>query len=61
MADETPHAEICVYDNNSSAEIAKTADAIVRHEYKQGKGNVVRSMFREIDVDCYIMVDRDNT
>ena len=59
-----PHADIYVYDNNSSdntAEIAKKAGAIVRHEYKQGKGNVVRSMFRDIDADCYIMVDGDDT
>lgn len=59
-----PHAEIYVYDNNSSdntAEIAEKAGAIVRHEYKQGKGNVVRSMFRDIDADCYIMVDGDDT
>ncbi|MBR2558264.1 MAG: glycosyltransferase [Methanobrevibacter sp.] len=59
-----PHAEIYVYDNNStdgSAEIAKKAGAIVKYEYKQGKGNVVRSMFREINADCYIMVDGDDT
>lgn len=59
-----PHAQIYVYDNNSTdktAQIAKEAGAIVRHEYKQGKGNVVRSMFRDIDADCYIMVDGDNT
>jgi len=59
-----PHADIYVYDNNSSdgtAEIARKAGAIVRHEYRQGKGNVVRSMFREIDADCYIMTDGDDT
>lgn len=59
-----PHADIYVYDNNSSDgtdEIAKNAGAIVRYEYKQGKGNVVRSMFRQIDADCYIMVDGDDT
>lgn len=59
-----PDAAIYVYDNNSSdqtATIAKQAGAIVRHEYRQGKGNVVRSMFRDIDADCYIMVDGDNT
>lgn len=59
-----PHADIYVYDNNSSDktyEIAKNAGAIVRKEYKQGKGNVVRSMFRDIEADCYIMVDGDNT
>ena len=59
-----PHAEIYVYDNNSTDgtdKIAKEAGAIVRYEYKQGKGNVVRSMFREIAADCYIMVDGDDT
>lgn len=59
-----PHADIYVYDNNSidgTAEIAKNAGAIVRYEYKQGKGNVVQSMFREIVADCYIMVDGDDT
>ena len=59
-----PEAAIYVYDNNSTddtAEIADKAGAIVRHEYKQGKGNVIRRMFREIDADCYIMVDGDNT
>lgn len=59
-----PHAEIYVYDNNSSdrtAELAAAAGAIVRKEPKQGKGNVVRSMFREIEADCYIMVDGDDT
>ena len=59
-----PHADIYVYDNNSTdgtADIAKEAGAIVRHEPRQGKGNVVRSMFREIDADCYIMVDGDDT
>ena len=59
-----PHADIYVYDNNSTdntAEIAATTDAIVRHEYRQGKGNVVRSMFHDIAADCYIMVDGDDT
>ena len=59
-----PHAEIYVYDNNSNDntdKIAKEAGAIVRYEYRQGKGNVVRSMFMEIDADCYIMVDGDDT
>jgi glycosyltransferase involved in cell wall biosynthesis len=59
-----PHADVYVYDNNStdgSDEIARNAGAIVRYEYKQGKGNVVRTMFREIDADCYIMVDGDDT
>ena len=59
-----PHADIYVYDNNSSDntdEIARKEGAIVRYEYRQGKGNVVRSMFRDIDADCYIMVDGDDT
>lgn len=59
-----PHAEIYVYDNNSTDgtdEIAREAGAVVRYEYKQGKGNVVRAMFREISADCYIMVDGDDT
>ena len=59
-----PHADIYVYDNNStdnSDKIAKDAGAIVKYEYKQGKGNVVRSMFRDITADCYIMVDGDDT
>ena len=61
---ELPEATIYVYDNNSSdgtADIAKDAGAVVRHEYAQGKGNVIRRMFREIDADCYIMVDGDDT
>ncbi len=61
---ELPGADIYVYDNNStdgSAELAKEAGAIVRHEYKQGKGFVMRSMFNDIDADCYIMVDADDT
>lgn len=51
-------AVIYVYDNNSTdgtAELARSAGAVVRHEYKQGKGNVIRRMFREIDAQCYIM------
>lgn len=59
-----PHADIYVYDNNStdgSDEIAKNAGAIVKYEFKQGKGNVVKSMFRDIKADCYIMVDGDDT
>jgi glycosyltransferase involved in cell wall biosynthesis len=59
-----PEATIYVYDNNSkdgTDEIAKKAGAIVRYERKQGKGNVVRTMFREIDAECYIMVDGDDT
>ena len=59
-----PEAVIYVYDNNSSdntAEIAKKAGAVVRHEYQQGKGNVIRRMFREIDAKCYLMADGDDT
>ena len=59
-----PDAKVYVYDNNSvdgSDKIAKKAGAIVRYEYKQGKGNVIRSMFRDIDAECYLMVDGDNT
>jgi len=55
---------IYVYDNNSSdgtAEIADKAGAVVRRERMQGKGNVIRRMFREIDADCYIMADGDDT
>ncbi len=61
---ELPEATIYVYDNNSSddtAQIAEKCGAVVRHEYAQGKGNVIRRMFREIDADCYIMVDGDDT
>ena len=61
---ELPDADIYVYDNNSkdkTAEIAKNAGAIVRRETRQGKGNVVRTMFREIDADIYVMVDGDDT
>ena len=61
---ELPDAMVYVYDNNStdgSDEIARDASAIVCYEYRQGKGNVVRSMFRNIDADCYIMVDADDT
>lgn len=57
-------AKVYVYDNNSTdrtAELAEAAGAIVRHEYQQGKGNVIRRMFREIDAECYIMVDGDDT
>ena len=59
-----PDADIYVYDNNStdgSDKIAENAGAIVRYEYKQGKGNVLRSMFSDIEADCYIMVDADDT
>ncbi|MCR5537778.1 MAG: glycosyltransferase family 2 protein [Lachnospiraceae bacterium] len=59
-----PEAVIYVYDNNSTdgtADIARNAGAVVRHEYRQGKGNVIRRMFREIDADCYLMTDGDDT
>lgn len=59
-----PEATIYVYDNNSSdrtVELAERAGAVVRHEYSQGKGNVLRRMFREIDAECYILVDGDDT
>lgn len=59
-----PEANIYVYDNNSTdntADIAKRAGAIVRYERRQGKGNVMRTMFREIDADCYLIVDGDDT
>lgn len=59
-----PDAVIYVYDNNSTddtAKLAAQAGAVVRHEYRQGKGNVVRRMFQEIDADCYILVDGDDT
>ena len=59
-----PDAVVYVYDNNSSdgtAEIAAAAGAVVRHEYSQGKGNVIRRMFREVDAECYIMADGDDT
>lgn len=59
-----PDATIYVYDNNSTdgtAEIAEKAGAVIRHEYMQGKGNVIRRMFREIDALCYLMIDGDDT
>lgn len=59
-----PEAVVYVYDNNSTddtAKIAKEAGAVVKHEYLQGKGNVIRRMFREIDAHCYIMIDGDDT
>ncbi len=59
-----PEAVIYVYNNNSAdrtAEIAEAAGAVVRNEYMQGKGNVIRRMFREIDAECYVMVDGDDT
>ena len=62
--EKMPHADIYVYDNNSTdntAELAEQAGAIVRYEHKQGKGNVVRTMFREVDADCYVMVEGDDT
>lgn len=61
---ELPEATVYVYDNNSTdgtPELAKAAGAVVRHEYRQGKGNVIRRMFREIDAEAYIMVDGDDT
>lgn len=61
---ELPEAQIYVYDNNSTdrtTEIAKKAGAIVKHEYQQGKGNVIRRMFRDIDAECYLMTDGDDT
>ncbi len=59
-----PEADIYVYDNNSNDhtdEIARKAGAIVKYEYRQGKGNVIRSMFKDIDADCYLMIDGDDT
>ena len=59
-----PEAVVYVYDNNSNDgtdELARSAGAVVRYEYQQGKGNVIRRMFREIDAECYIMVDGDDT
>ena len=59
-----PQAVIYVYDNNSkdgTDEIARKAGALVRYEYQQGKGNVIRRMFRDIDAECYIMVEGDDT
>ena len=59
-----PDADIYVYDNNSAdetARLAREAGAIVRPEPRQGKGNVVRTMFRDIEADCYLMVDGDDT
>ena len=61
---ELPEATIYVYNDNSTdrtAEIAKEAGAVVRDEYQQGKGNVIRRMFREIDAQCYVMIDGDDT
>ena len=64
MKRELPEATIYVYDNNSTDgtdKIARKAGAIVRYEHQQGKGNVIRSMFRDIDARCYLMVDGDDT
>lgn len=61
---QLPEADIYVYDNNSSDhtdEIARQAGAIVCYEYRQGKGNVIRTMFRDIQADCYLMIDGDDT
>ena len=61
---ELPDADIWVYDNNSSdgsAELARTAGALVRRIPQQGKGHVVRRMFQEVDADVYVMVDSDDT
>ena len=59
-----PNADIYVFDNNSTDDtvsLALEAGAIVKHEYRQGKGNVIRTMFRTIDADCYLMIDGDDT
>ncbi len=59
-----PEAVVYVYDNNSSdrtVELAEAEGAVVRHEYMQGKGNVIWRMFREVEAECYIMVDGDDT
>lgn len=59
-----PEAVVYVYDNNSTdktSDIAEEHGAVVRKEYRQGKGNVVRTMFRDIDAECYIMIDGDDT
>ena len=61
---ELPGAVVYVYDNNSSddtSHIAKQHGAKVRHEPRQGKGNVCRQMFRDVDAECYLMVDGDDT
>ncbi len=61
---ELPNASIYVYDNNSddnTSKIAKDAGAIVKQEPRQGKGNVIKSMFRDIDADIYVMIDGDDT
>lgn len=59
-----PEATVYVYDNNSkdrTVELAREAGAVIRYEYKQGKGNVIRRMFREIEAECYLMIDGDDT
>ena len=59
-----PEAVVYVYDNNSTdrtVELAKARGAVIRYEHKQGKGNVIRRMFREIDAECYLMIDGDDT
>lgn len=64
MKKALPEAVIYVYDNNSTDgtdEIARKEGAVVRYEHQQGKGNVIRSMFRDIDAQCYLMVDGDDT
>ena len=61
---ELPEAAVYVYDNNSTdrtAELAGAAGAVVRYEYAQGKGNVIRRMFREIEAECYLLLDGDDT
>ncbi|MDE6838596.1 MAG: glycosyltransferase family 2 protein, partial [Acutalibacter sp.] len=61
---ELPEAVVYVYDNNSTdgtGDVARAHGAVVRREYAQGKGNVIRRMFREIDAACYIMADGDDT
>ena len=64
MSEAIPGCNVYVYDNNSTdgtAQAARTAGAVVRFEHMQGKGNVLRRMFREVDADCYVMIDGDGT
>jgi len=64
FAKELPNADIYVYDNNSTdntSQIAKQCGAILKQETRQGKGNVIKSMFRDIDADIYVMIDGDDT